>query len=475
MQQSATNVVQMPAPVIPARRKARLKLTDANVKAFPFQGADDARAAKHEQRAHTFGPDERLPAIYYDTEITGLFVMCHRTSRSYYVQHDINGKSVMVNLGRCDTLKLAGKTGLRAVAMATLASMKSGVNPNEQKQARKLKALADAETDAFTLRDAVKLHLYERNKQRSEKTITEYQRIFDTHMAHLMDKPVTWLGANQIVIRNLHETITRRGYDSEARKGRGRRKRKPAPYSANGMVRAFCAVYNYARNEKLHLNLPEFRPFDMNPTRRRDSSLTLDQLPIWHEHITKLPNPVRRDFNLFALFTGNRSTATSEMQWEHVDLTGAVNGIPSVFIPTPKGGRAKAFFIPLSDYLVKLLQKRRACEATNAAFPESPWVFPALDSESGHIEEPKEKQHAFLEHYSPHALRHSYASFAQGAQVMLTDISFLMNHRPANLTVSYMRGLLPELVKHQQKITNYIKEHMTPEKSGQKESKIAIS
>lgn len=198
----------------------------------------------------------------------------------------------------------------------------------------------------------------------------------------------------------------------------------------------------------------------MNPTMRRDSSLTLDQLPIWYEHIMKLPNPVRRDFNLFALFTGNRSTATSEMRWEHVDLTGAVNGIPSVFIPTPKGGRAKAFFIPLSDYLVDLLSARQQCESTNAAFPDSPWVFPALDSESEHIEEPKEKIHPFLKNYSPHSLRHSFASFAQGAQVMLTDISFLMNHRPANLTVAYMRGLLPELVKHQQKITNYIKEHL---------------
>lgn len=455
--QRATNVVQMPAPVIPARRKVRLKLTDANVKGFPFQGADDAGAAKREQRAHTFGPDEKLPAIYYDTEVKGFFALCHRTSRSFYVQHDINGKSVMVNLGRVDTLQVKEA---RKLAMAAIVQMKNGINPNAEKDARKLKALVDAETDAFTLRDAVQLHLYDRKKERSDKTISGYEKIFKTHLAHLMDKPLTWLGANQSIIEALHDAITRRGWDSESRKGRGRKKRKPAPYAANGMVRAFRAVYKYARVKKPHLKLPEFQPLDMNPEEARNSALTLEHLPPWYEAVMNLPNAVRRDFNLFALFTGNRSAATCEMRWEHVDLTGEVNGTPSVFIPTPKGGKAKAFFIPLSDFLVDLLGKRRACDATNAAFPDSPWVFPAIDSKSGHIEEPAEKRHDFLKRYSPHALRHSYATFAQAAGIKLSDISFLMNHRPANLTMAYMRALLPELVKHQQKITDYIREHL---------------
>lgn len=454
MPQTANNVVAMPAPVIPNRRKARLKLTDANVKTFPFQGADDAGAARREQRAHAFGPEEKLPAIYYDTEVKGFFVLCHRTSRSYYVQHDIAGTSVMVNLGRVDTLPVKEA---RKLAMAAIVQMKNGINPNDEKKDRKLQAIVDAETDGFTLADAVQLHLYERKKERSDKTITEYKKIFDTHLKHLMDKPLTWLGANQFMIEELHDKITKHGWDTGAKKIRGWKNRKPAPYAANGMVRAFRAVYNYARVKKAHLKLPEFQPFDMNPEHAKESALTLDQLPAWYAAVMKLPNPVRRDFNLFALFTGNRSAATCEMQWEHVDLTGAVNGVPSVFIPTPKGGKAKAFYIPLSDFLVDLLTKRRACKVTNAVFGESPWVFPAGDSESGHLEEPAEKRHAFLKDFSPHALRHSYATFAQGAGIKLTDISFLMNHRPANLTVAYMRALLPELAKQQQIITTYIR------------------
>jgi hypothetical protein len=142
MPQTNTNVVQMPAPVIPARRKSRLKLTDANVKAFPFQGADDAGACKREKREWTFGPDEKLPAIYYDTEVKGFFVLCHRTSRSYYVQHDINGQSVMVNLGRVDTMPVKES---RKLAMAAIVQMKNGINPNDEKKDRRLQAIVDAE------------------------------------------------------------------------------------------------------------------------------------------------------------------------------------------------------------------------------------------------------------------------------------------------------------------------------------------
>jgi integrase len=272
---------------------------------------------------------------------------------------------------------------------------------------------------------------------------------------------MTWLGTNQQLLEALHDRVTRRGWDRTKKVGRGRRGTNgPAPYAANGAVRVFRAVYKHARVKKSHLNLPEFRPIEMNPEHAKDSSLSLEQLPAWYDAVMKLPNPIRRDFQLFTLFTGNRSSATCEMRWEHVDLTGAVNGVPSVFVPTPKGGASKAFYIPLSDYLVTLLKARRACKMTKAVFPESPWVFPANDSASKHIEEPTEKRHDFLKRFSPHALRHSYITFAQYAGVNLIDISFLANQRPKSITVAYMRALLGPLRERQQTITSYIKKHL---------------
>src|SRR5208283_754185 len=138
-------VVQMPAPTPLGRRKGRVKLTDAVVADFPLQGADRA-----------FGPAEKYPAIYYDTELNGFHVLCHRTSKSYYVQHDVAGKSVIVCLGRTNQLT-AQKA--RRLALAHILTMKDGINPNEEHRRRNLDAIIQAETDAFTLADAVRLHL----------------------------------------------------------------------------------------------------------------------------------------------------------------------------------------------------------------------------------------------------------------------------------------------------------------------------
>jgi len=170
-------VVQMPAPAPLGRRKSRLKLTDAVVADFPLQGADPA-----------FGPDEKYPAIYYDTELNGFHVLCHRTSKSYYVQHDVAGKSVVVCIGRTNQLT-AQKA--RRLALAHILEMKNGVNPNEEHRRRNLDAVVQAETDSFTLADAVRLHLYERKKERSKKTILEYEKFFSTHLRGFLDRPLT--------------------------------------------------------------------------------------------------------------------------------------------------------------------------------------------------------------------------------------------------------------------------------------------
>lgn len=450
MVQVAKNVIEMPRP---KRRTARFKFTDAAVRDLPLQGQD----ARH-------GAEEKSPALYHDEELRGFFILCHKSTKSYYVQRDIAGKSVVVCLGPTN---LMTAREARDKARKTLVLMKDGVNPNEQRKESALANQAKSETEGFTLAEAVQLHLYERKRERSEKTIREYQRIFDTHLKTLMDTSLVWIGQHQEEIEKLHDSITRCGWDTGTQRIRGWRKRKPAPYAANGMVRALRAVYNHARKKKPFLNLPEFRATDLNPEAAKDCSMTPEQLPDWYVQIQKM-HPLHRDFNLFALFTGNRSTATQEMRWADVDLTGAVNGAPSVFVPTPKGGKTKAFYIPLSDYLIELLKQRRKCGFTNSDFPNSEWVFPSAVSESGHIEDPtsvfftemlpdgKKKE----DRISPHDLRHTYTTFGHFAGVSGTDLDFLTNHRPKSITVQYMKVLLGPLRDKQQTITNYIKEHL---------------
>jgi integrase len=173
-------------------------------------------------------------------------------------------------------------------------------------------------------------------------------------------------------------------------------------------------------------------------------------------------SPLHRDWNIFALLTGVRLSDVNSMVWSNVDVEGAQTGTPAVFIPEPKGGRRKAYYVPLSSALVDLFRNRRACEVTNSDFPESPWVFPSRDSKSGHIECPDEaviedrREETGKRNVSPHALRHSYTTFGHFAGVDKTDLDFLTNHRPKSITVAYMRALVGPLRERQEVISKYI-------------------
>ena len=158
-------------------------------------------------------------------------------------------------------------------------------------------------------RDALNAHLYERKRERSAKTIHNYLNIAETHLADLMDKPMTWLGANQHLIEALHDRVTRRGWDRTKKAGRGRRATcGPAPYSANGAVRLFRAVYKHARVKKSHLKLPEFQPIELNPEHAKDCLLYTSVLPCLGEHLGVL----------HGRFVANRAVRLQRVALHHV-------------------------------------------------------------------------------------------------------------------------------------------------------------
>ena len=85
----------------------------------------------------------------------------------------------------------------------------------------------------MTLREVLDLHLG-RKQARSPNTESEYRRIFNLYMEPWLERPIKWLGNHQEEIERLHEIITREGWDTETKKGRGYKKRKPARSTANG-------------------------------------------------------------------------------------------------------------------------------------------------------------------------------------------------------------------------------------------------
>ncbi len=101
-------------------------------------------------------------------------------------------------------------------------------------------------------------------------------------------------------------------------------------------------------------------------------------LPEWWAEAQSLANEVRRDFHIFCLLTGMRPTAAKSARAEHL---GPVRGI--LHVPKPKGGRRRAFDLPLSAYLCDMLQRR-----VDANGSKTSWIFPA-ETKSGHLEKSK--------------------------------------------------------------------------------------
>ena len=179
--------------------------------------------------------------------------------------------------------------------------------------------------------------------------------------------------------------------------------------------------------------------------KRRESYIQPSEMPAWHARVKAIQNPIRRDLHWFLLFSGLRRNDAVSLRWENVDLDQA-----TVKLLEPKGGRSRAFRLPLPDHLVDLLRNRK--NENEIPYPASPYVFPAK-SRSGHIAVPKQSGLP-----SSHVLRHTYATAAQAAGLGGYDIKLLLNHAlpKGDVTAGYIHPTTEALRKSQQSVSDYL-------------------
>jgi integrase len=180
----------------------------------------------------------------------------------------------------------------------------------------------------------------------------------------------------------------------------------------------------------------------MNRAKRKRQPITWDGLPAWREAVEAIGNPIRRDFQFFVLFTGLRSLDARTVRFEDVDFERG-----TIHRPCPKGGSDRAFTLPVSDFVLGILRRRR--EENHELYPDDEgWVFPTRDAKGRvtHVQEAKEQRYADgrkVAHLpSPHRLRDTFASAAHEAGVDWFSLKTLMNHTLSNsgdVTAGYVR------------------------------------
>ena len=310
--------------------------------------------------------------------------------------------------------------------------------------------------DGFTLRRALEMHTERLHaKHRSARTVESYEWVIKKHLADWLDMALKHITRG--MVRERHAKITKAS----------------GPVAANAALRAFRAAWNSARREDEHLGDCPTIALDWNTEHPADTALTPEGLSGWYARIQRIANPVVRDYFLFVLFTGLRRRSAAAVRWADVDFD---NGL--LHVPRPKGGERRAFNLPLSDFLLDLLRRRKAENARQ--FPNTPFVFPA-ESRSGHIEEPKGtiyvkgkggRLHKVKDPSlpSPHALRHTFAAVCEhrvGIPHLHTRL--LLNHAVprGNLTWLYAGAQDIEALRaSMQRVTDFLRSCLEPRPSG---------
>jgi len=326
----------------------------------------------------------------------------------------------------------------RAIAKEYLAQISKGQHPKADQRDIQVGAVETAASKPnaqvdVTLRLAwqryLEAHLV--RKGRSETTIDGYRGHVERIFLEWLDIPLRELAADPARVARKHDDVTREN----------------GSYMANGSMRTLRAIYNHAR--KTNRSLPPDNPadaIDWNEEKRRDTGMGISDLKGWFLELAGLDNPVRREFHLFTLLSGSRPAALQEIRPDRIDFRRR-----TLHISKPKGGKKRAFDIPLSRQMALCLIRaiRFGREMHPAQARE--WVFPA-DSASGHLAETKEDRDELSKWGND--LRQTFRTIATAAGVSEIDAKLLMNHAMPGVNAGYItrHKLLHDHLRRQQQV-----------------------
>ncbi len=363
--------------------------------------------------------------LYFDTRLRGFGVCVGTTTKTYFVQGYVKGRSTRPTIGRHGVLTVEQA---RKKALKLLAQLEDDIDPTEEKRKQRVRG--------FTLREALELYLGTlKATNRSARTIDGYKYVIEKYLKDWLDRPLAEITRDDAHRRHqkIATDIGAGRYAGEYSNGRKRKRREGQGRStADAVMVAFRAIWNRALRAHPELPVCPTINVDLFRVKREKTELPLSRLHEWHKHVLEIENPIRRDYLLFALHTGLRRGDGTTTRWEHVDFKRGV-----LRVPHPKGGEERAFELPLTDYLVKLLKTRK--KENDEVFEDSPWVFPAVSAKNGgHIAEPREEFDGIQ--WKPHDTRRWFQRAAESLDVSPYAIKLLVNHKlpGGDVTAKYL-------------------------------------
>lgn len=159
----------------------------------------------------------------------------------------------------------------------------------------------------------------------------------------------------------------------------------------------------------------------------KDDCLQREQLPLWFEHVIRIPNPVISAYLQALLLVGARREELAGLKWVDVDFRWKMLTIKDKV----EGLRT----IPLTPYVAALL----------APLPRrNEWVFSSPAAASGRLQEPRIAHNkaltaAGLPDLSLHGLRRSFGSLAEWVECPAGVVAQIQGHKPSATAEKHYR------------------------------------
>lgn len=285
--------------------------------------------------------------LYTDETLAGFGLRVGTTSRVYYAESRVNGRTRRTTIGPASVFT---PDQARKEAKKLLGQMAGGVDVNASK--------AEARAKTITLQQALDRYLAARTLK--PKTADDYRAALRNGCPDWLPREMQTITPALFVARHRKITETR------------------GPHIANGFSRVVRAVWNYALHDTAKADGTPTLP--INPTARlsalkgwnkvqaRQTYLPADRFPALQAFLTaereRNPDSPLPDFVETLLRTGLRRREAAGLRWKDVDLTAR-----TLTLPTTKNGRSHT--LPLPDQLLELLTRRKAAANGEHVFAAS--------------------------------------------------------------------------------------------------------
>ncbi|MEQ1739652.1 MAG: integrase family protein [Methyloglobulus sp.] len=363
--------------------------------------------------------------FYWDAELPGFGMYIGKTAKTWCVQQRIANKTKRVVLGKYPTMTAEQA---RNTAKKRIGELASGIDPTKEKRETKVKAITLGEVFAEFLN----------SRTLKPKTVRDYTGVMNNIYPDWQKLPITDISRDSVERRH-NKVGSERGHAY-----------------ANLGARTLRSVLNYASAKyetgKGLSILPENPIKRISQTRSwykvkpRTGHLKAHQLKAWFDAVTAIDNPTIRDYLQFVILTGCRKAEAAKLQWADVDLTDK-----SYVLVDPKNHRPMQ--LPLSDYLVDMLTRRKASSP-------SVFVFPG-DGVSGHLQEPKRQIAKVIAQtemaFTMHDLRRTFVTIAESLDISAYSVKALVNHKQGDdVTSGYIQLNVERLRQPMQSITDFM-------------------